>query len=253
MAPDIYAKLARHLDDLPGGFPPTPTGVELRILKRLFTEEEARLALCTGLIPEQAEVVAKRAGLIPDQARERLEEMAVKGLIFSIVREGRPTLYMAAQYVIGIWEYHLNDLDEGLIRDMNEYIPHLFTPETWTKGPQLRTIPVERSLEPGQAVMPHEQARELVKDQRKFLVAPCICRREHEMIGEGCDKDPRNRAWCSGGGPTTTSATVWVGRSTWPRPWTSWSWPRRRAWSSSPATPRRSSTSAPAAAAAARS
>ena len=33
----IYRKLAGHLDNLPGGFPPTETSVELRILKKLFT------------------------------------------------------------------------------------------------------------------------------------------------------------------------------------------------------------------------
>jgi len=33
------------LDGLPGGFPPTPDGVELRILKRLFTPEQAELAM----------------------------------------------------------------------------------------------------------------------------------------------------------------------------------------------------------------
>ena len=58
---------------------------------------------------------------------------------------------------------------------------------------------MERSLAPGQAIMPHEQARELVKDQKKFLVAPCICRREHEMSGEGCDK-PRESCLVFGWG-----------------------------------------------------
>lgn len=44
---NIYKKLATHLDNLPAGFPPTESGVEFRILKRLFTEEEAEIA--TGL------------------------------------------------------------------------------------------------------------------------------------------------------------------------------------------------------------
>ena len=34
---DVYKRLAEHLDDLPAGFPATDSGVELRILKRLFT------------------------------------------------------------------------------------------------------------------------------------------------------------------------------------------------------------------------
>ncbi|RTZ98565.1 MAG: 4Fe-4S ferredoxin, partial [Deltaproteobacteria bacterium] len=42
---DIYEKLARHLDHLPAGFPATESGVELRILRRLFSEEEAGIAM----------------------------------------------------------------------------------------------------------------------------------------------------------------------------------------------------------------
>ncbi len=38
---NIYHKLAKHLNKTPGGFPATESGVEIRILKRLFTEQEA--------------------------------------------------------------------------------------------------------------------------------------------------------------------------------------------------------------------
>ena len=33
MATDVYEKLAKHLDNLPGGFPQTKSGVEMRILE----------------------------------------------------------------------------------------------------------------------------------------------------------------------------------------------------------------------------
>jgi hypothetical protein len=36
MERDIYKKLAQHLDNPAGGFPPTETEVELRILRRHF-------------------------------------------------------------------------------------------------------------------------------------------------------------------------------------------------------------------------
>ena len=45
MTKDIYQELAQHLDKLPGGFASGEGGVELRLLKRLFTPEEAVLAL----------------------------------------------------------------------------------------------------------------------------------------------------------------------------------------------------------------
>ena len=59
--------------------------------------------------------------------------------------------------------------------------------EAW-KVPQLRTIPVGRSLTPEHVVLPYEQAEELVRTQERFAVAPCICRREHTMEGKGCDR-----------------------------------------------------------------
>ncbi|MDM8551622.1 4Fe-4S binding protein [Desulfobacterales bacterium HSG2] len=188
MTDTIYQKLARHLDDLPGGFPSTETGVELRILKRLFTPEEAELALCLTLIAEDARVVARRAGISRTEAEHRLEEMAKKGLIFRIVPKDGRLLYMASQYVIGIWEYHVNDLDPDFIRDMNEYVPTLVNVDIWKKAPMLRTVPVKRSLTPQMEVMSYEMAEELVRDRKKALVAPCICRRERRIMGEGCDK-----------------------------------------------------------------
>ncbi len=183
---EIYKRLANHLDNLPGGFPPTESGVEMRILRRLFTPEEAKLALYLTLLPEEPRVVARRAGMAWDEAAKRLEEMAQKGLILRLQRGTSPIRYRAVQYVVGIWEYHVNDLDEGLIRDMNEYLPAL-TEQAW-KFPQMRIIPVGRSVTPELKVLPYEMAEELVRAQKKFSVGPCICRRENTMMGKGCGK-----------------------------------------------------------------
>jgi NAD-dependent dihydropyrimidine dehydrogenase PreA subunit len=183
---DIYRKLARHLDRLPGGFPPTESGVELRILRRLFSPEEADLALHLTLAPEDPQTIAGRAKIAAGKAAERLDEMARKGLIFRLASEGRPVKFMAAQFVVGIWEYHVNDLDPDFIRDVSEYFPALFAQKGWREVPPLRTIPVGRSITPELQVLPYEKAEELVRSQEKFLVAPCICRRERAMVGESC-------------------------------------------------------------------
>jgi len=185
---DIYHQLARFLDDLPGGFPKTENGVELRILRRLFTPEEAALAQKLSLIPEDARVISRRAGIPIEEAAERLQEMALKGLLFRMEKKGLPTRFRATQFVIGIWEFQVNRLDPDFVRDMNEYIPALFNKETWERAPQLRAIPVGQSIDPNLNVLQYEKAEELVRAQKKFLEAPCICRREHKMVGEGCDK-----------------------------------------------------------------
>ena len=186
MSEKIYQKLAKHLDNLPGGFPATDTGVEIRILKRLFTPEEAEFALYLTLIPEESRVVAMRAKISVQEASRRLEAMAQKGLIYRIGSKTGEPKYMALQYAIGIWEFHVNDLDQGLVKDMGEYAPILFN-QAWKK-PQLRTIPVNKSLSNKLTVMTYENAEELVAHVRKSVVAPCICRRELGLLGQGCDK-----------------------------------------------------------------
>lgn len=184
---DVYVKLREHLDTLPGGFPATESGVEMRILKRLFTEEEAGLALHLRPKLEPASVIAERAGMKEEQVAPLLQQMSRKGLIFSIETPDRPPAYMASQFVVGIWEYHVNDLDEELIRDMEEYAPVLGK-EAFDYLPQLRTIPVQRSIRADINILAHEKAEELVRKQKKFLVAPCICRKERQIKGGDCGK-----------------------------------------------------------------
>ena len=122
--------------------------------------------------------------------------MVRKGLIYNIEMPDKPTLYMAAQFVVGIWEYQVNRLDEGLIRDMNEYLPTFVDLGIWQKAPQLRTIPVSRSLDASSKILSYERAEELVKNRSKIRVVPCICRREHTMVGEGCGRPEESCKKC---------------------------------------------------------
>ena len=86
---DLYRQLAQHLDRLPGGYPATESGVELRILRRLFSPQDAALALHLTLLPEEARVIAHRAGLPVQEVKQRLEDMASRGLIYSIYHKQR--------------------------------------------------------------------------------------------------------------------------------------------------------------------
>jgi ferredoxin len=187
MSEEAYQNLARHLDRLPAGFPPTESGVELRILRQLFSPEEADLAVKLTLKLEPAEAIAQRAGRPVEEIAPRLREMSRKGLIFSIETADRPPVYMASQFVIGIWEYNLNRLTPQFVADVEEYMPHL-AQASFGVLPQLRTIPVGRSVEAKAEVLAYESAEELIRRQDKLLVAPCICRREHEIQGGGCGK-----------------------------------------------------------------
>ncbi|HIP73075.1 MAG TPA: 4Fe-4S ferredoxin, partial [Anaerolineae bacterium] len=44
------------------------------------------------------------------------------------------------------------------------------------------------SIDAQMEVMVYEQAEVIVRAQENIVVAPCICRQERQMVGEGCGK-----------------------------------------------------------------
>lgn len=188
MGTDVYKRLAKHLDDLPGGFPSTESGVEIRILRRLFTLEFAELAVQLTLIPEEPRVIARRTKIPVEEAARRLEEMFKKGLIVGIPRKSKPPLYMALQFLVGFWESQVNKLDRELIQDFEEYLPSYNDSGIGQVAGQLRTIPVGKSISTQSEVMLYERAEELVRAHKSFAVSNCICRQEMRIMGKGCDK-----------------------------------------------------------------
>ena len=183
----LYKKLAEHLNKTPGGFPETESGVEIRILKGLFTEQEAETALSLIMMPESVAAIAQRAGKTIEALEPILKRMVEKGLAIHSGKDGND-YYMAAQFVIGIWEYQVNRLNKDLIRDFNEYVPLLVKEQCKTKTKQLRVIPISQSINADMKVMAYEEAEKIIQAQSKILVAPCICRTEHNIMGKGCGR-----------------------------------------------------------------
>jgi Na+-translocating ferredoxin:NAD+ oxidoreductase subunit B len=185
---DLYDQLAHFLDNMPGGFPATGSGVERRILRRLFTPQEARLALCLTLLPEELKVIARRARMSVAATLAILASMEKKGLLYGEHPAGKQPRYMAQQFVVGIWEFQVNKLNPGLIHDFEEYLPALADPDVWRQVPQVRTIPVGEAIDSRLEVMTYEKAEQLIFVHDKFAVAPCICRQEMRLTGKDCGK-----------------------------------------------------------------
>lgn len=183
----VYQKLATHLDRLPGGFAPSDTGADLRLLKRLFTPEEAELATYLTLDQETAEVIAARANLPLVMAEQWLNEMAGKGLIFSVKQKEGPALYQAVPFAIGIYEFQVNRLTEELLEDLDNYWNSIKPRSRPQTIPQMRTIPVGQSVESPLEALPYEQVNELVNAHDRFAVTNCICRSRARKLGVGCD------------------------------------------------------------------
>jgi electron transport complex protein RnfB len=185
---NVYERLRKRLDDLSVGFPATETAVEMRILKKLFTEEEAEFFLHLSPLLQTPKETAERLGLDPDHTEALMEKMAQKGLLFRH-RKGEEVRYAAVPYVIGIFEFQLNRLDKALASDMDEYFETAAGPKLQSfKTPLMRTIPINRDIAVQWPIAPYEDALGIIDQQKTIAVAPCICRTWMGLLDKACDK-----------------------------------------------------------------
>ena len=182
---DVYKRLATKLDQLPNGFPATDSGVELKILRKIFDPDEAEMALKLKPLPETAEVIAKRLGMQLMETEAILDNMAKKGQIWSEKKSGRQ-VYTLYPFVIGIWEFQVNRLDKELSDLYAQYLP-VFGLSLGKFAPGvMRVVPINTTIEAQHQVLPYEDARQLLVSARTFQVADCICRKDAALQGRPC-------------------------------------------------------------------
>jgi Na+-translocating ferredoxin:NAD+ oxidoreductase subunit B len=182
---DPYKLLAAKLNRMPHGFPSTASGVELRILKKIFSPEEAGMAPKLPMMPESAEEIAKRLREPVAGVKTQLDEMVAKGQLASFKMNGAQK-YILMPFVIGIYEFQLKRLDKELSDLFEEYIPHLM-PVLGGKKPALaRIIPVNTTIDPKAEVLTYEDLNEMIRRSRSFAVNECICRKERALQGHPC-------------------------------------------------------------------
>ena len=187
MSSNVYVRLREQLDQYSFGYPSTESGVEMEILEKLFTEEEAEMFLNLSLRAEPADTIAQRAGQDPKGVSSLLEQMARKGLIFRL-RKGDQTTYAAVPFMAGVYEFQLGRLDKELAELMDQYGEEAFHKATAEAATFMRPIPIQRSVDVSHLVTTYDDSRELVKGQDLIAVAECICRTQQGLMEKGCDK-----------------------------------------------------------------
>ncbi|MGO8990955.1 MAG: 4Fe-4S binding protein [bacterium] len=188
MANTIYEKLREHLDSLPTGYPKTESGVELKILEKLFTEEEAEMACQLKPVPESAEQIAQRLGRDPHAVADILYRMSQKGLIFR-TKYKEIYHYMATMFIVGIFEYQVHKLDREIAELLEAYHQEAMNKEIIRpQTPQLRVVPVRESLEPAIEIQPYDELRKIVLSQKTIALTDCICREKSALLGHPCSK-----------------------------------------------------------------
>ena len=185
MQADVYAQLREQLDQYSIGFPKTESGVEIKLLKKMYDPEEAEMFLQLSLLPETPETVAQRLGRDVSETSDLLERMAEKGLVFRY-RRNDISKYGAVPFVAGSYEFQLGRMDLELAELFEEYFQEAFHQNTGESF--MRPIPVNRSIQVRHAVATYEDVREIVKGQRLIALAKCICRVQQGLLDQACDK-----------------------------------------------------------------
>jgi Na+-translocating ferredoxin:NAD+ oxidoreductase subunit B len=193
-----YRALQQHLDGSPVGFPATESGADIRILQHLFTEKEARIAVTLSTFKaDPAGVIYRRLrksgiSLTLPELQESLSVMLRKGTILVYADNDSRKLYKNAGVTAGgMYDFQVNRLTPVLMADFKRYHSEAFAVAETTgrvKIPQLRTIPVEKSITPpDRLTATYDNVRRLIENAPGPLaVVNCICRQTKDLQDQGC-------------------------------------------------------------------
>jgi Pyruvate/2-oxoacid:ferredoxin oxidoreductase delta subunit len=214
----VYRRLQQSLDELPVGYPATESGVELRILKRLFTPEEAEVALGLSAVPETVERIQRRLpGLTADDLERILDRMVEKGAIFGghVLARGGAKRYSRAPLVIGMYEAQVDRLTKELQQDFEQYAREGFASTLLkAKTKQMRTIPVNARFVPDRLVGRYDDARTLVAEGAgPWATRNCVCRQGKDLLGEPCRQTASRRVCLMIGGAARASVASGDGQA----------------------------------------
>ncbi len=201
----VYKRLRKHLDSQAVGFPSTGSGAEINLLKHIFTPREAEIATCLTHRFEPLERIFDRASHLVDSPRELAEELQPvleKGGIEARVIDGEKQ-FCNSPLIVGIYEMQLDRLTPEFIRDFREYTSDISFGLDFlgTELPQMRTIPVSRSIRTQHNVSTYDEVEFLVRESGgPFVIMKCICREKRSIEGHTCQVTKRSETCLAIGG-----------------------------------------------------
>jgi len=185
MTTNPYKNLALRLDSLPNGFPPTDAGIELNLLAKLFSPDEAALAAQLRLQKETAKEIAGRLGAESAELIPSLKAMARRGLIAAGRVKGGLGFGLMP-FVVGIYEMQGATIDKELAELFEEYYQKAFSRLLAVEPPVHRVIPVGESIGVDIEIKPYESATAIVDQAADWGVLDCICRKQKSLLGDPC-------------------------------------------------------------------
>ena len=213
----VYIKLQQHLDRQAVGFPATRKRSEIKILKHIFSPQEARVAVCLSYRPEPLETIFARAKHLigtPEELASLLADIQKNGGLETKEENGQK-LYCNAPLVVGMYELQLGRLTPEFVKDFNAYTSDMKFGLAFlsTPLPQMRTIPVKKSISVKHNVSSFDEVSVLMqKAQAPFVVIECICRTKRSLEGQRCKVTKRTETCLAIGHFAQTAIDTGLGR-----------------------------------------
>jgi electron transport complex protein RnfB len=184
---DAFERLADALNGLPNGFPRTQSNVEIEILRRIFSKEEASLACQLTGKPEPVDEIAERLGIAEAQIKTRLIQMAKHGLVWMSRNKARMT-FRLAPFVVGIYESHLGKMDHEFAHLIEEYMESGGAEGIMKPQPAIhRVVPAQGAIK-SEWILPYDDIKAMLEKAKSYRVRDCICRVQQDLLGKRkCD------------------------------------------------------------------
>lgn len=151
---EIYEDLLKHLDGQSADIKAKKSGVKMSILKHLYTQEEAKIAMQLSTKPETLKQIYNRidgSEITKQELKEVLEQMVYNGTVFT-KREGYDEIqYSGAGFFFsGMYTFQADRLTEDLAKDFHQYSYDTYTAKEETELKkrilEFRAVPVEEAI-----------------------------------------------------------------------------------------------------------
>jgi electron transport complex protein RnfB len=195
---DSYERLAAALDRLANGFPRTESGVELKILRKMVSAEEAAVACVMTATPEPVGRIAERAGLPARETGQILKELARREFVRVSSTPGARG-FRLAPFIVGSYEASLlRSRDAEFAQLMEEYFRGAGRALLMAQPALHRTVPARAAVK-SEWVLPYDDVRAILQEARSFSVGDCVCRVQQELLdSRRCDFPVKTCLWFSG-------------------------------------------------------
>lgn len=190
----VYERISEALDQLPNGFPKTESGVEIEIVKVMFTPQEAEVPSALSDSPKTPEQIAERVAYALDALGPMLDAMADKGQVARVSRDGEG-LFCLSPFV-SAYDSAMSRLEGAaahrLAHLMEEYIAStgglvgIMTPE-----PALHRVVPARNVPKSEWILPYDDVRAFLANAKSFALRDCVCRKQQDLLGDRKCKFPR--------------------------------------------------------------